>query len=215
MRVVVFGASGLIGQGVLLQALDHPTVEEVLSVGRRPLDLEHTKLQQRVHTDFLDFSSLADALSGVDACFWCLGTASSGMDEATYTRITYDFTMAAARVLHARSPGLCFCFVSGAGTDASGRMMWARVKGRTENALLEVGFDRVHLFRPGFIRSARGASPRGAAARFLLGATFPLLRATGMGCSNTAIGDAMLRVVTEGCDQAVLDSRAINRLAKG
>lgn len=216
MQIVVFGGSGLIGQGVLLQSLDHPKVDEVVSIGRRRLDIDHPKLRQIVHRDFQDFSSIADDLTGVDACFWCLGIASSGMDEASYTRITYDFTMAAAKVLHERSPDVCFCFVSGAGTDASekGFMMWARVKGKAENALRRVGFGRLHLFRPGFIQSARGKSPRGAVSSAIVSGVFPLMRAIGSATSNVAIGDAMLALAFDGGTQEILETRDINRLAQ-
>ena len=127
MNVIIFGASGYIGQGVLLQSLDHPAVDRVLSVGRRALPLEHHKLQQLVHDDFEDFEPVAGELAGFDACFWCLGVSSAGMKEADYARVTVDYTMAAAKVLRARCPALCFCFVSGSGTDETGRsrMMWS------------------------------------------------------------------------------------------
>lgn len=216
MRIAIFGASGLIGQGVLLQALEHPAVEHVLSVGRRTLDLDHPKLRQLVHRDFLDFSSIADQLRGLDTCFWCLGTASAGMREADYARITVDFTIAAAAVLRAENPSLCFCFVSGAGTDdtGTGRAMWARVKGNAENALRDLDFARLHLFRPGFIKSTRGNSPRGRLASAAVAGLHPLMTAVGLGTTNTAIGDAMLAVATTGSDRVVLDSRAINALAE-
>ena len=216
MRVVIFGGSGLIGQGVLLQTLDHPEVESVLSIGRHTLDVSHPKLRQLVHEDFLDFTPLAQELRGLDACFWCLGTASAGMSEEDYTRITYDFTMAAAKVLREHSPGICFCFISGAGTDDTerGRMMWARVKGKAENALRRSGFERLYLFRPGFIKSTRGETPRGPAARTIYAGLYPLLRPLGAATTNTAIGDAMLAVATQGSNQEVLDSKAINELSE-
>ena len=216
MRIVIFGASGSIGQGVLLQALDHPGVEQVVSVGRRTLAMDHPKLRQLEHGDFLDFSALADELRGLDACFWCLGTASAGVSEADYRRITVDFTVAAARVLRAQSPELCFCFVSGAGTDDTGksRAMWARVKGEAENALRAMGFARLHLFRPGIVQSIRGASSRGRVASAIVAAVHPLVAAVGLGTTNSAIGDAMISVAMRGSDR-VLDSRAINRLSEG
>ena len=214
-RIVIFGGTGLIGQGVLLEALDHPEVESVVSVGRRTIELDHPKLRQVVHRDFEDFQPIAEDLRGLDACFWCLGTASAGMDEAAYTRITHDFTMAAARVLLEQSPEVCFCFVSGAGTDATerGRMMWARVKGRTENALKEMAFRRLYLFRPGVIQSVRGDSPRGAVARAAYAILYPIVRAFGGATSNVEIGNAMLAAASGMAQKQVLSSRDINQLA--
>lgn len=218
MNVVIFGATGLIGRGVLLEALDSPLVENVLSIGRHTVDVDDAKLRQIVHQDFSNFAPLATELSSLDACFWCLGTSSAGLDEATYTRITYDFTMAAAKVLHEQSPGLHFCFVSGAGTDSSesGRIMWARVKGKTENAVKAIGFGGVTLFRPAFIRPLRGSKPRGALYRILnplLLALYPLLRTIGQATSTVEIGRAMIAAAAGSSQKQVLDSPAINRLA--
>ncbi|MCX4248001.1 NAD(P)H-binding protein [Paraliomyxa miuraensis] len=222
MNVVIFGASGMIGMGVLLELLDRTEITRVLSVGRRRIAVDHPRaeaeLEQIVHEDFEDFEPLASAFEGLDACLWCLGTASGGMDEATYTRITHDFTMAAAKVLHARSPGLRFCFVSGAGTDDTeqGRAMWARVKGKTENALRRVGFGDVVLFRPAFIRPMRGTSPRGALYRTMyavMGVFYPLLRAFGGATSTVEVGRAMIAAAMGKAEAKVLDSRAINALA--
>ncbi|MCA9539737.1 MAG: NAD(P)H-binding protein [Myxococcales bacterium] len=218
MRVILFGASGMIGRGVLLEALDSPVITEVISVGRRPVDVEHAKLRQIEHADFEHFEALADDFTGLDACFWCLGVQSAGLDEAAYSRITYAYTMAAARVLRERSPGLRFCFVSGAGTDATekGRTMWARVKGRTENALSAMGFADVIHFRPALIRPMRGSKPRGTAyviTYAILGVFMPLFRLFGGATSTVEIGRAMIAAAQGKSEQKVLDSPAINRLA--
>ena len=218
MKVVVFGASGLIGGGVLMEALDSPEVTSVLSIGRRALDLDHPKLRHIVHDDFEDFTPLADQLADLDACFWCLGIASAGLDEQTYTRITVDFTLAAAKVLRERSPNLCFCFVSGAGTDDSerGRFMWARVKGRAENALRGFGFRRVAMFRPGFIRRLRGVKPQRASKRLIQPLSLPfygLARLFGGASSNVEIGKAMIAVAKGESDATLLTSADINALA--
>jgi uncharacterized protein YbjT (DUF2867 family) len=215
MKVVVFGASGMVGRGVLGEALGSSEIDEVISVGRSKLDLEHPKLRQIEHADFEDFEPLADELVGLDACFWCLGTTSVGHDEASYTRITHTFTMAAAAVLARQSPDLCFCFVSGAGTDAQGRAMWARVKGRTENDLKNVGFRDVVLFRPAFIRPGHGGKPRGM-GRYLvpiIGIFNPLLRALGGATSAVEVGRAMIAAAAGKPHSQVLETRDINELA--
>lgn len=214
MNVVILGASGLIGRGVLHQALGSPHVSCVLSIGRKELPHEHPKLRQIVHKDFEDFEPIAADLEGLDACFWCLGTASAGMDEASYTRVTHDFTMAAARVLIERSPELCFCFVSGSGTSTNSRWMWARVKGKTEDALGEVGFGSVFLFRPGFIQSTKGDNPRGPAARAVFSVVYPVLKSLGGATSNGAIGDAMIAAAMGKAEAKILNSGDINRLAE-
>ena len=217
MRIVVFGATGLIGQGVLQQALADPEVEEVLVVVRRRIESSSPKLRQLVHEDFMDLEPLADELADLDACLWCLGTSSAGHDEASYTRITYELTMAAAEVLRRRSPGLCFCFVSGAGTDTNGRAMWARVKGRTEDALEAMGLGRVVLLRPGFIRPLPGVWPRDTLYRVmhpLAMGLYPLLRLLGGATSSVEIGKAMLAAARGMGDQERLGSKEINALAR-
>ncbi|MEZ4340749.1 MAG: hypothetical protein R3B82_29355 [Sandaracinaceae bacterium] len=217
LRVVIFGSTGLIGHGVLLEALDHPAIGEVITVGRRPSDVEHAKLRHVVHADFLDFAPIADELTDLDACFWCLGISSAGMGEAEYTEITYGYTMAAAEVLKERSPDLCFCFVSGEGTDDTEKKgaMWARVKGRAENAVKRT-FERSYLFRPGFIRPMRGARSKTTLYRvlnpFLIGLT-PILRPMGMATSTVEIGRAMIAAATGLAADRVLPSKAINALA--
>lgn len=208
----------MVGRGVLLESLDSPNVGKVLSISRRPLDIEHPKLRELRHDDLTDFSAISDQLAGLDACFWCLGTTSVGLDEAAYTRITYDFTMAAAKVLHEKNPDMRFCFVSGAGTDDTegGRVMWARVKGKAENNLKNVGFGEVILFRPAFIRPMRGCKPRGKGLRLtyaLLGFVIPLSRMFGYATSTVEVGRAMIAAALGRSERQVLDSREINHLA--
>ena len=218
LNVVIFGATGMVGRGVLLEALDSPSVGKILSVSRRPSDVAHPKLRQQLHDDFEHFDALGNQLSGLDACFWCLGATSAGKDEATYTRITYDFTMAAAKVLHEKNPDMRFCFVSGAGTDdtESGRVMWARVKGKAENALKRLGFREVIIFRPALIKPMRGCLPSGRLNRAMytfFGFFAPLLRPFGMATSTVEIGRAMVAAALGRSERQVLDSREINRLA--
>jgi uncharacterized protein YbjT (DUF2867 family) len=169
MKVVLFGASGMVGQGVLRECLLDPDVESVLSIGRSASGQLHPKLRELVHRDFLDYSAVESQLSGFDACFYCLGVSSVGMQEADYRRVTYDFTMAAAQVLAKLNPGMTFVYVSGMGTDSSerGRSMWARVKGQTENALLRLPFKAAYMFRPGAIAPLHGIQSKTRTVRWL------------------------------------------------
>src|ERR1700722_9569703 len=153
MRVILFGATGMIGQGVLRECLLDPGVEAVLSIGRRASGVTNAKLREIVHADLTDLSAIEGELGGYDACFFCLGISSAGMSEADYRRVTYDVTLAAAQAIQKRSPDLTFVYVSGTGTDSTekGRTMWARVKGATENAILAMPFKASYMFRPGYI----------------------------------------------------------------
>ncbi|WP_460611709.1 Rossmann-fold NAD(P)-binding domain-containing protein [Hymenobacter seoulensis] len=158
LRAIVTGATGMVGEGVLYECLNHPDVEQVLSVSRKPSGITHPKLREILHADFQDVSPIQDQLAGYNACFFCLGVSSVGMKQPEYRRLTYDLTLHFAQTLLPRNPGLTFCYVSGAGTDSTGhgRSMWARVKGQTENALLELGFAQAYMFRPGFMKATPG-----------------------------------------------------------
>jgi uncharacterized protein YbjT (DUF2867 family) len=165
MKVIIFGATGMIGAGTLLEALAEPQVAAVLAVGRRPCGVIHAKLEEVLHADFYDYSALQSRWTGYDACLFCLGVTSAGMDEASYRRLTYDLTLAAAGSMAAVNPGMVFCYVSGAGTDSTGRgrMMWARVKGETENALLRCRSRRPTCSGPATSSRSRacGRAPAG------------------------------------------------------
>src|SRR5579862_4095072 len=162
MRAILFGASGMVGQGVLRECLLDPDVESVVVLSRSAIGRQHPKLRQLLHGNFLDFSAIESQLAGFDACFFCLGVSSAGMNEEDYQRITYGFTLAAARVLARLNPNMTFIYVSGTGTDSSerGRSMWARVKGRTENELLRLPFHAAYMFRPGVIVPLHGIQSR-------------------------------------------------------
>jgi uncharacterized protein YbjT (DUF2867 family) len=213
---VVFGATGMVGQGVLRECLLAPDVESVLAVGRRATGVSHEKLRDLVPEDLLDLSPIAGDLAGQDACFFCLGVSSAGMSEADYRRVTYDVTMAAARVLAAGNPDLTFVYVSGAGTG--GRAMWARVKGETEDALLDM-FPKAFMFRPGFIQAMHGATSRTRLYRVLyrmVGPVLPLIRRLFPNQVTTTelMGLAMLNAARHGARKRVLDPRDINALAR-
>lgn len=222
MKILLFGATGMIGQGVLREALEAPDVERVVAVVRTPTGVHHEKLVELVHRDFADFSDLEQQLRGFDACFFCLGVSAAGMSEADYRRVTYDLTLAAASALLRASPEVTFIYVSGAGTDSSekGRSMWARVKGETENALLRLPFRAACMFRPGFIHPAHGERSKTPAYRAIYAATgwaFPALRRMFPSYVTTTeeIARAMLRVAREGAPQSILENTDIVRYAAG
>lgn len=216
-RVVVFGASGTVGAGALLECLDHSEIGEVICVVRRPTGRAHPKLREIMHDDFHDFTALAADLRNVDACLWAIGVPQRGRTEAQYTEITHDYAVAAARVLHEQSPQCCFVFVSGAGADETSRMMWAKVKGRTESAILEMGFRRALVFRPGMIVAKRGIR-HSVRLYGLFSALGPLARPFGMATSTIEIGRALIAALFGGAvgepEKVRLESPDINALAK-
>src|SRR5215218_9434543 len=169
MNVVIFGATGMVGQGVLRECLLDPRIDRVVTVGRAPTGRVHSRLRDLVVPDLFDLSAVRADLVGLGACFFCLGATAAGRSEAEYARINHDLPLAVARTLLETSPGMAFLYVSGVGTDATerGRVMWARVKGRTENALLRMPFRAAYMFRPGFIRPMHGIRSRTPAYRWL------------------------------------------------
>ena len=158
VRAIITGATGMVGEGVLLECLQHPDVEAVLVINRRPCGVVHEKLKEIVHKDFFNIIPVADQLTGYNACFFCLGVSSIGMKEPEYTHLTYDLTLHVAGVLAKQNSGMTFCYVSGAGTDSTeqGKSMWARVKGKTENDIMKLSFKKAYMFRPGFMKATPG-----------------------------------------------------------
>jgi uncharacterized protein YbjT (DUF2867 family) len=216
MNVLIFGATGMVGQGVLRECLLDPDVQLVQTIGRSVTGLEHEKLREIVQQDMTSYASLDVQLSGCDACFFCLGVSSSGMKENEYERVTYGITMAAAEALSRLNPLMTFIYVSGAGTDSSehGRIMWARVKGRTENALLRLPFKAAYMFRPGVIEPLHGVRSKTPAYRIgyaLVGPLLPLLRRAFPNSILTTeqIGLAMLSVAKHGAQKRILESKDI------
>ena len=219
MKAVVFGATGMVGAGVLVECLADSRVASVLVIGRRPCGVAHPKVRELVRADFFDWRDAAADLRGWDACFFCLGVSSVGMGEAAYHRVTYELTIAAAEALAAANPQLTFCYVSGEGTDGTerGRLMWARVKGKTENQLLRMPF-RAYAFRPGYIQPFKGVRSKTRlyqAFYDVLGWLYPVLRRLLPRHVTTTenMGRAMIRVAAEGYGKRVLENPDINALA--
>jgi uncharacterized protein YbjT (DUF2867 family) len=219
MKVILFGATGMVGQGVLRECLLDPDVHQVLSIVRTPTNQQHPKLRELVHTDFFDYSDIESQLTGFDACLFSLGVSSAGMDEAKYTHLTYDLTLAAARTLARLDPNMTFIYISGAGTDSTerGRIMWARVKGRTENDLLKLPFKSAYMFRPGFIQPLHGIRSKTRLYQALytaLNPILPLLRSAFPKYVTTTeqLGRAMLKVAKQGNPRPILESKDINAL---
>ncbi len=217
MRVIVFGASGMIGQGVVRECLRDASVERVLVVGRTATGIADGKLEELVHGDMLDLSPVADRLAGWDACFFCLGVSSAGMNEADYTRVTYDLTLAVAERLAKLNPQMVFIYVSGAGTDSSerGRSMWARVKGKTENAIAKLPFKATFMFRPGYVQPLDGITSKTRMYRVIyavVGWMFPLWRALFPSLVTTTeeVGRAMIAMATRGGPSAIVENREIS-----
>jgi uncharacterized protein YbjT (DUF2867 family) len=209
MKVILFGATGMVGQGVLRECLDDAGVEGVLAVGRRAAGRTHPKLRELVRKDLFDFTAAGADFRDYDACFFCLGVSSAGMSETEYARLTYDLTLGWARALAAVNPAMTFVYVSGAGTG--GKSMWAQVKGRTENALLAL-FPSSYMFRLGALRPMHGETSKTRWTRIgyaLLGPLLPVMRviAPGMVISTEELGRAMLRVARQGAPKRVLEPR--------
>lgn len=219
MNVVLFGATGMVGQGVLRECLLDDGVRSVLAVGRRATGEHHPKLREVVVPEVADLSAVESQLVGLDACLFCLGVTSAGMSEAEYTRLTYDLTVSVARTLLRLNPEMTFVFVSGAGTDSSekGRVMWARVKGKAENAVLGMGFREAYAVRPAAIIPLHGITSRTKWIRIavtVLRPVFPVMRALFPNHVTTTeqLGRAMLRIAREGYPGRIIESRDIRRM---
>ncbi len=218
IKAVIFGATGMVGEGVLHVCLNHADVESVLVVGRRSCGVRHPKLQEIVHSDFYNYATIEDRLRGYNACYFCLGVSSVGRKEDEYTRLTYDLTLAAAGTLSRLNPDMTFCYVSGEGTDSTerGRLMWARVKGKTENDLRKLPFKSVFAFRPGVIRPIKGLRNAYTASR-ILGTVYPALKALAPNhmCTLNDLGLAMVNVTLSGYSKPALENKDIDEVARG
>jgi uncharacterized protein YbjT (DUF2867 family) len=215
LRAIVTGATGMVGEGVLHECLVDPDVERVLVIGRRACGYSDPKLEEIVVADFFDLESIEERLSGWNACFFCLGVSSVGKDEKTYTRLTYDLTLNFARALSRRSPDAAFCYVTGAGTDSTekGRVMWARVKGKTENDLRGL-FKKSYAFRPGYLHPTPGLKFAPKALAYVSWA-YPALRRLfpNMATTLRELGLAMIKAARDGYEKPVVEVADIVRLA--
>lgn len=220
-KVIITGATGMVGKGVLLECLDHDSISEVLVIGRNPLGMKHPKLRELIHKDFTNFSEVRNQIAGFDACFFCMGISAAGLKEEQYKRITYDFTLALAKTLFEINPKMTFNYVSGEGTDTSekGRMMWARVKGKTENDLLKLGFAQAFMFRPGAIIPLRGIKSRTKSYQFMYDYFMWLVKLIKLIAPNsvvntTQIGLAMINSMLNGYPEKILRPKDILKLSK-
>jgi uncharacterized protein YbjT (DUF2867 family) len=221
MKVILFGATGMVGQGVLRECLFDAEVEAVLTVGRRATGQAHPKLREIVRPDVSDLAPVVDQVRGYDACFYCLGVSSVGMRELQYTQLTYDLTTKVAQFLATVDPGMTFVYVSGAGTDSTehGRSMWARVKGRTENALLRLPFRAAYMFRPGIIRPLHGIRSNARSYRIAYALLLPFVLLVSAVAPNSLtttekVGRAMIHAGARGAPHPLLSTRDINELAR-
>jgi uncharacterized protein YbjT (DUF2867 family) len=216
IKTIITGATGMVGEGVLLECLNHPDVEHVLVINRKPGGVSHPKLREIIHGDFFDLSPIAEQLTGFNACFFCLGVSSVGMNNEAYRHLTYDLTLNVARLLAGANPEMTFCYVTGAGTDSSeqGRSAWARVKGATENALMQL-FKNAYMFRPGFMKATPGQKNVKSYYRPLAW-LYPIGRALYPGgfCILEEVGLAMIKAVTKGYPKHILEVKDIVQLAK-
>ncbi|MEW6652733.1 MAG: epimerase [Bacteroidota bacterium] len=215
IKAIIFGATGMVGEGVLLKSLNHPDVEAILVIGRRECGITHSKLKEIVLSDFYNYDAVEENLAGYNACFFCLGVSSIGMNETVYTRITYDLTLSAAKTLSKLNQEMTFCYVSGQGTDSSGKgkLMWARVKGKTENDLAKLPFKAAFAFRPGYIKPTDGQK-RAYKASEVIGKIYPLLKTffPKFVCTMDDLGLAMINTVKFGYERNVLENEDIAKL---
>lgn len=216
IKAIITGATGMVGEGVLFECLDHPDVEQVLVINRKPGGVSHPKLREIIHADFFDLVPIESQLIGYNACFFCLGVSSVGMSHEVYEHITYDLTLNAGQLLARVSPAMTFCYVTGAGTDSSeqGRVAWARVKGATENALMRL-FKQAYMFRPGFMKASSGQKNIKSYYKYIAW-LYPVGRAlypAGF-CTLQEVGRAMINAVSKGYPKQILEVKDIVNLAK-
>ena len=215
IKAILTGATGMVGEGVLHECLLHDDVEKTLVVGRRTCGLNHPNLKELIIPDFFDLSSIQNQLAGYNACFFCLGVSSVGMKEPEYTKLTYELTMNFANTLVPRNPGMVFCYISGKSTNENGKMMWARVKGRTESDLMKLNFKKVYNFRPGIMTPTKGLKNTLSFYKYV-GWLIPFVKLISPGTVSSLreVGLAMINAVEKGYDKQILEVRDIIALSK-
>ncbi|HEY5122875.1 MAG TPA: NAD-dependent epimerase/dehydratase family protein [Ignavibacteria bacterium] len=217
IKAIITGATGMVGEGVLHECLQHNDIDSVLVIGRKPCGISHPKLKEIVHTDFFDLTEIENQFKGYDACFFCLGTSSVGMKEAEYYKITYTLTLNFAETLSKLNPDMIFCYISGYGTDSTekGRIMWARIKGKTENDLMKLPFRKVYNFRPGFMQPTKGLKNTLGFYKYL-NWLYPLARLIMPKFVTTLkeLASAMIHSATIGYDEQILEVKDIIELSK-
>ncbi|GGA84581.1 NAD-dependent epimerase/dehydratase family protein [Puia dinghuensis] len=216
VKAIITGTTGMVGEGVLLECLNHPDVEQVLVINRRPGGVSHPRLREIIHTDFFNLAPIEQQLTGYNACFFCLGVSSVGISKEEYKHITFDLTLHVGQVLARTNPEMTFCYVSGAGTDSSekGRLAWARVKGATENALMGI-FKRAYMFRPAFMKASPGQKNLKGWYKYFAW-LYPIghaLYPAGF-CTLQEVGQAMINTVIKGYPKRILEVKDIVALAK-
>lgn len=219
IKAIITGATGMVGKGVLFECLERPIIESVLIINRSSAGIFHPKLTEIIHKDFTDFTSVMNKLKDYDACFYCMGISSLGVKEDEYFRITYSMTEALAKLLFEINPGMVFNYVSGAGTDSSekGNIKWARVKGKTENMIFDLGFKDAYAFRPGIIIPEKGVKSKTGWVNFMYALSkpvFPLLLKSKFVTSSSRMGKAMINSVLYPQELKVLENKDINMLAE-
>ncbi len=218
MKVIITGSTGMVGKGVLLECIDDPGVEKILLVNRNPLQLSHPKIEEVIHKDFSDFYALKSKMKGYDVCCHCMGVSSVGMSESEFNKFTYEMSKALASVLYSIQPNMVFFYVSGMGTDSSekGKVMWARVKGKTENMILNMGFKDAYVFRPGAIIPERGIQSRTKLYNMfyvIFRPFFPLMKRIKSVTTTSKVGRAMINLCRYPQEQKHIEGKDINKMA--
>ncbi|MEX1031165.1 MAG: NAD-dependent epimerase/dehydratase family protein [Paenibacillaceae bacterium] len=218
MKIIVFGATGMVGQSALRECLLDEQVDQVLTIGRNRTGKQHNKLREIELGDLTDLSSVENEIIGYDACFFCLGVSAAGMKEDEYRKITYDITLSVAETLAQLNPQMTFIYVSGSGTDSSekGRSMWARVKGKTENDLLRLSFKEAYMFRPGLIIPMHGVKSKTKMYQYIYAIIkpfYPLLKKLSIVISSEQVGKAMIRIARYGYSEAIIESSELKKVS--